>query len=406
MRAICALAGVAGAVAVVGPREGRLAIVLWLPRLYAQAWSPVVAAAGSVLGSVALASGRRRLGLVGLGGAGLAAGYVARVLGPLWAARLPRASGRCLRGVRLGALADGEGVLADLWCPEPNQPRSGTGIVYLHGGLWQALDKGFCVTPLMRLLTGRGHVVLDVAYPLAPRATLEAMDEAVAVAVKWLAQHGAAEGVRADRVVLVGHAGGGHLALVHALRRSMADAVESSEVPIRGVVAISAVTDPAAFWVEYGRVNRRQPQPGQAVPASLRPRVRDATPLDRLVTRLRLFPAYRYGNGPGGPALVHDLFGGTPADAPDRYAAWSPVALAAPGCPPILQVVGSDDAIIPASQGRVLHQMLEDVGCRSTLVEIPSAVHGFDQYPGVSRRIAPAARRTTVALLAFIEEPR
>ena len=406
MRAICALVGVAGAVTVVGPREGRLAIALWLPRLYAQAWSPVVAAAGAALGWVALASGWRRLGLVGLGGSGLAVGYIAGALGRLWATRLPQASGRCLRDIRLGAPADGEAILADLWCPEPDQPRSGTGIVYLHGGLWQALDKGFCVTPLMRMLTGRGHVVLDVAYPLAPRATLEAMDEAVGLAVRWLSGNGAAEGVRADRIVLVGHAGGGHLALVHAFRRSAAGALGSAEPPIRGVVAISAVTDPVAFWAEYGRVNRRQPQPGQAVPASLRPRVRDTTPLDRLVTRLRLFPAYRYGNGPGGPTLLHDLFGGAPADAPGRYAAWSPVAQAAPGCPSVLQVVGTDDAIIPASQGRVLHEALEDLACQSELVEIRSTVHAFDQYPGVSRRFAPAARRTTSAVLAFLDELR
>ncbi len=153
-------------------------------------------------------------------------------------------------------------------------------------------------------------------------------------------------------------------------------------------------------------MNPRQPRPGEPVPADLRPRIHDTTALDRLVTRLRLFPAYRYGNGPGGAALVHDLFGGTPVDAPDRYTAWSPVALAAPGCPPVLQVVGGDDAIIPASQGRAMHEALEGVGCRSTLVEIPMAVHAFDQHPGVSRRVAPAARRTTAALLAFLRDLR
>ena len=406
VRATAGLVSMSGALTAVGPREGRLAIALWLPRLYAQAWSPVVAAAGTVLGCVALASGPRRLGLLSLGGAGLAARYIAVALGRSPATRLPQASGRRLPDVRVGSLEDGEAVLGDLWCPDPDQPRSGIGIVYLHGGLWQALDKGFCITPLMRILTARGHVVLDTAYPLAPRARLEAMDEAVGLAVRWLSVQGAAEGVRADRVVLVGHAGGGHLALVHAFRRSLARADGAREPPIRGVVGISAVTDPVAFWAAYGRVNRGQPEPGQAVPASLRPRVRDTTPLDRLVTRLRLFPAYRYGNGPGGPALVHDLFGGTPADAPGRYAAWSPVALAAPGCPPVLQVVGSDDAIIPASQGRVLHERLEDLGCRSDLDEIRSAVHAFDQYPGVSRRVAPAARRATGALLAFLDELR
>ncbi len=397
-------AGALGMMANVGPRVGRLAVAIWLPRLLAQAWSPVVAAIGTGVGCTALARRRPRLGLVALGGAGLAARYTLTALGGSPALRLPESSGRCVADLRVGWAANGEAILADLWRPEHDRQRSRVGIVYLHGGLWQAADKGFFISPLMQMLTSEGHVVLDVAYPLAPRATLEAMDEAVGLAVRWLSREGAAEGVRADRIVLVGHAGGGHLALVHAFRRPTSGVDGGDASPIRGVAAVSAVTDPVAFWAAYGRVNRRQPRAGESVPSSLRPRIRDTNPLDRLVTRLRLFPAYRYGNWPGGPALVHDLFGGTPSDAPDRYAAWSPVALAAPGCPPVLQVVGSEDAVIPASQGRVLHESLEAVGCRSTLVEIPMAVHGFDQYPGVSRRVAPAARRTTAALLEFIDD--
>jgi acetyl esterase/lipase len=405
MRAMATAVGIAGTLATVGPRAGRLAAVLWPPRLFAQAWSPVVAAAGMVVGLLALLTGRLRPALVALGGAGLAARYISMALGGAGAARLPATSGGCVRDVEVGRLENGATVLADLWRPGKGPLRSGVGIVYLHGGLWQAADKGFWNASLMRMLTAQGHVVLDLAYPLAPGASLEAMDDAVGLAVRWLAQEGSAEGVRADRTVLVGHAGGGHLALVHAFRRSVLDSEGRDHAPaIRGVAAISAVTDPAAFWAYYGRVNPRQPRPGEPVPAALRPRVHDATPLDRLVTRMRLFPAYRYSNWPGGPTLVHDLFGGTPVDAPDRYAAWSPTALAGPGCPPVVQVVGSHDAIIPASQGRLLHEALTGAGRPSTLVEIPLAVHGFDQYPGVSRRIAPAARRATAALLTFIDD--
>jgi acetyl esterase/lipase len=407
VRAIVGLVGIAGALAVVGPRQGRVAAGLWLPRLLAQAWSPVVVAVGAILGCTALALARPTLGLASLGGAGLAAGYIANALGRRPARRMPWPSGRCLRNLRIGSLVTGDLVLADLWRPAQGRQVSGVGIVYLHGGLWQALDKGFCIAPLMRMLTADGHVVLDVAYPLAPGSSLESMDEAVGMAVRWLSMEGLDYGVRSDRIVLVGHAGGGHLALVHAFRGSGGSpGCEASGPRIRGVAAISAVTDPVAYWVEYGRLNPRQPKPGAPIPDSLRPRVHGSTLIDRLVTRMRLFPSYRYGNGPGGAMLVHDLFGGTPLDALDRYTTWSPVAMAAPGCPPVLQVVGLDDAIIPARQGRALHESLLELGCRSRLVEIPMAVHGFDQYPGVSRRLAPAARRTTTALLAFVNELR
>ena len=402
---MASLVGIAGMLAVAGPRAGRFAVVIWLPRLFAQAWSPVVAAAGTLIGSVALLTGRLRLAMLALGGAVLAARYITTAVGPSAAARLPATTGRCVADVEVGRPESGEAVLADLWLPSGGRPRSGIGVVYLHGGLWQAADKGFFNGSLMRMLTAEGHVVLDVAYPLAPCAPLEGMDDAVGLAVRWLAKEGSGEGVRADRIVLVGHAGGGHLALIHAFRRGRRDGARDSDLPpIRGVAAISAVTDPVAFWADYGHVNRRQPRPGEPVPVALRPRVHDSTPVDRLVTRLRLLPAYRYGNGPGGPALVHDLFGGTPFDAEDRYAAWSPRRLAGPGCPPVLQVVGGDDAIISPSQGRALHESLTSSGCPSSLIEIPMAVHGFDQYPGVSRRVAPAARRTTATLLSFIDD--
>ncbi len=407
MRIIGWLVGVAGGLAVAGPSKGRAAVVLWLPRLLAQAWSPVIAAAGAVVGSLALTTGRQKLGIVALGGAGLTTRYAWTALGGHRPGPLPVPAGRCRRDLRLGSLTSGDAALGDLWRPEPGREPSGIGIVYLHGGLWQALDKGFCIAPLMRLLTAAGHVALDVAYPLAPGATLEAMDEAVGLAVRWLATEGQAHGVRADRIVLIGHAGGGHLALFHAFRQSRRLARGEDDGPaIRGVVAVSAVTDPEAFWIEYGRVNPQQPCTGAPVPASLRPREHDTTIVDRLVTRLRLFPSYRYGNLPGGAALIHDLFGGTPVDAPDRYTTWSPVALATPGSPPVLQVVGCDDGVIPAAQGRALHRVLLGFGCQSTLVELPLTVHGFDQYPGVSRRWAPAARRTTTEILAFVKALR
>ncbi len=398
--------GLAGVLAVTGPRSGRAAIVLWLPRLLAQAWAPVVAAAGLLVGGVSLVTGRRLPGLAALAGASLAARFTVRARGR--GARLSQIVARkppdaqCLRDVVVG---DGAGppLLGDLWLPEDGTPPSGVGVVYLHGGLWQALDKGFLIAPLMRAMAGGGHVVLDLAYPLAPGATLGDMEGAVAAATAWLRSAGANHGVRRDRIVLVGHAGGGHLALVTAFRAAKSQRDDPG--PVRGVAAISAVTDPVAFWEEYGRVNPRQPAPGQPIPDDLRPRLR-ATPIDRLVTRLRLFPAYRYGNLPGGALLVHGLFGGTPAESPGAYADWSPVALAGSACPPVLQVTGGDDAIIPAAHGRRLHQRLRDAGVPSTLVEVPGAVHGFDQYPGVSRRIAPAARRTTDALLAFLDERR
>jgi acetyl esterase/lipase len=404
-----AAVALAGGLALWGPRTGRPALAAWLPRLMAQAWAPVVAGAGIAGGIVGVVRGRPADALVALAGAVGAISYSLRAGGrsgtlPPVIAAPPRASVR--RDIPLGAASGVTSVMADLWLPAGPTDASGIGVVYLHGGLWQALDKGFLTDGLMREVAARGHAVLDVAYPLAPEADLEAMEASVLAGVRWLADHGPELGVRSDRIILAGHAGGGHLALVTAMRLAHPGRVATNLPSVRAVVAISPVTDPVAFWAEYGRVNPRQPRSADSVPASLRPRRRDHTWLDRLLTRHRIFPAVRYGNLPGGALLVHDLFGGTPSERPDRYRDWSPLHLAGAACPPVLQVTGADDAVIAPSQGRVLHAALLELGVASELVEIPRAVHGFDQYPGVSRRVAPAARRTTAAVLAFIDTHR
>ena len=141
----CGIAiGLAGGLTVAGPRSGRAAILLWLPRLLAQAWAPVVAVAGILVGGAALAAGRCVAGLAALAGAMTAARFTVRTLGsgtrlaPVVAPRMPDA--RCLRDVVVG---DGAGspLLGDLWLPADGTPSSGVGVVYLHGGLWQALAK-------------------------------------------------------------------------------------------------------------------------------------------------------------------------------------------------------------------------------------------------------------------------
>jgi len=67
-----------------------------------------------------------------------------------------------------------------------------------------------------------------------------------------------------------------------------------------------------------------------------------------------------------------------------------------------MQIFGDDDFAVDVSHGRRLHAVLYDPGVASVLVELPDAVHGFDQYFGVSRRIAPAAQVATYDVARFL----
>jgi acetyl esterase/lipase len=120
------------------------------------------------------------------------------------------------------------------------------------------------------------------------------------------------------------------------------------------------------------------------------------------MTRMRAFPETRYANMPGGALLLVNLMGGTLKEIPEVYRQASPLQHVGPHCPPTLQVFDAQDFVVDASHGRRLHQALRDAGVPSVYLEYPETVHGFDQYIGVSRRIAPAGQAVTYELERFL----
>ncbi len=228
------------------------------------------------------------------------------------------------------------------------------------------MDKDFLTQPLFRRLANQGHVILDVAYPLAPQANLEMMLIGVGQAVNWMREHAKEYRVNPERIILMGVSGGAHLALLTAYSPGppASSKAESQYPSIRAVISMFGITDMAAFFEEYGRSTKRQPEFSSQISADMLPRTHDRTWLDRFMTRNRAFPAYRYGNIPGGALLLVGLLGGTLKEKPDRYRAASPIAYAGPKCPTTLQIFADNDFLIDASHGRRLHKALCEAGAR------------------------------------------
>ena len=91
---------------------------------------------------------------------------------------------------------------------------------------------------------------------------------------------------------------------------------------------------------------------------------------------------------PGGALLLVELIGGTLREQPEAYRLASPIVHAGAHCPPTLLLHGEDDSIVPAAHSRRLHRALRLAGAPSVYIEYPRTVHAFDQYFGVSRRVA------------------
>ena len=414
--------------------SGILGGVIWLPKLWASAWAPFLALAGGLGAMIGWAVGDISAILAGVLSVALGVRHtmiVARsynnftqAFGDEWQNRItPELKARlyskryrfiqpaspvihAMHNVILGksGITD-ESLLCDIWTPPTGTTRTGLAIIYLHGGLWQALDKDFLTQPLFRRLASQGHVIMDVAYSLAPGANLNRMLGDVKQAIVWMKSHAIEYEIKQDRIVLMGVSGGAHLALLAAYapdHPAFQSVFPMADMSTRAVISMFGITDLNSFFQEYGRSNRKQPEYSSQITNDLLPRIHDKTWLDRFMTKSRAFPSYRHANMPGGALLLIYLLGGTLKEIPDVYRLASPITHVGKHCPPTLQIFGEQDFVISASHGRHLHQALQKVGVASVYIEIPNTVHSFDQYIGVSRRIAPATQSATYDIERFL----
>ncbi|EIJ45984.1 lipase [Herbaspirillum sp. GW103] len=107
-------------------------------------------------------------------------------------------------------------------------------LVFIHGGYWQGGDKrdiGFIATPYVEA----GISVAVINYSLAPQSRIEDMVAEVRVFLATLAQQADRLGIDLNRIALIGHSAGGHLAAFVA--------AQAGALPVQAVFAISGVFD-------------------------------------------------------------------------------------------------------------------------------------------------------------------
>jgi arylformamidase len=78
-------------------------------------------------------------------------------------------------------------------------------LLFVHGGGWSIGDKA-------RWANGQGWAFASANYRLVPQARVESQAADVASAIAWLRANAAREGLDPDRIVLMGHSAGAHLA--------------------------------------------------------------------------------------------------------------------------------------------------------------------------------------------------
>ncbi|RAJ22167.1 alpha/beta hydrolase [Pedobacter cryoconitis] len=84
-------------------------------------------------------------------------------------------------------------------------------VVFIHGGSWSSGKKDIYWW-LGRNLARKGVVTVNINYGLSPAYKFERMAEDCAQAVKWVKEHVNEYGGNPERIFLMGHSAGGHLA--------------------------------------------------------------------------------------------------------------------------------------------------------------------------------------------------
>jgi arylformamidase len=114
-------------------------------------------------------------------------------------------------------------------------------IVYLHGGGWSSgSPKAGSGGAQADHYTSRGHAYATIGYRFVPGVTVEQQLADVAAAIAMLRRQPA---VDPQRIVLIGHSSGGHLAALLGSDLSYLVAAGVPEAAVRGVVLL----DPAAI---------------------------------------------------------------------------------------------------------------------------------------------------------------
>jgi acetyl esterase/lipase len=176
-------------------------------------------------------------------------------------------------------------------------------VVFLHGGCWLNSYGVDHVAPMAEALRGAGMAVWALEYRRVGDAgggipgTFEDLRTGWQTLERLMASHH----LDPDRVILMGHSAGGHLALWLA---------GEAGVRVRGVISLAGITDLEAYHA----------------------------------------PA-------GCGASLNGLMGGSPGDVPEAYRGYSPVTRAplGPGTS-VRLVVAEGDAIVPEGQALAYQQ--------------------------------------------------
>jgi acetyl esterase/lipase len=276
---------------------------------------------------------------------------------------------RTERGIKF-ARANGKNLKLNIHSPDvaidPSVRRPA--LVQIHGGGWVLGFKRYQGRLLMRRLAKRGWVCFNIDYRLSPAATWPDHLVDVKRAIAWIRDHAEEYGVDPGFVAVTGGSAGGHLTALAALTQNDPQYQPGFEDADTSVVAA------VPFYGVYDMTNRKGASVAQMESVLLAPWV----------------------------------FKADMADAPEAYAAASPIDQVRKDAPPFLVVHGRADIVAPVQDARDFVEELREVSDQPVYyLELKGAQHAFDTFPSLRSNpvVESAARFLEAVYEAYVEGP-
>jgi acetyl esterase/lipase len=112
-------------------------------------------------------------------------------------------------------------------------------IVYIHGGTWVLGDKG-SLTDKAKAFTENQFIYISINYRLSPDVKFPVHIKDVAQAIRWIYHHIRDYGGNPNKIYLLGHSAGGHLAALVVTDEQYLNQIQLSPSIIQGIIGLDS----------------------------------------------------------------------------------------------------------------------------------------------------------------------
>ena len=238
-------------------------------------------------------------------------------------------------------------------------------ILYIHGGALIMGNRTWLNSVQVQKYLGAGYAVISIDYRLAPQTKLNEIIVDVDEAYRWVRIDGPKLFlIDPNRIAVVGHSGGGYLALMAGVRLKPRPAAVVSFYGY-GDIAGEWYSRPDAFYTRQPAVTTEEAQ--QAVGT----RVIAEDPAGNRE------PFYRYTRQRG--LWPREVVGHDPNIEPRLFDPLCPIRNVTKDYPPTLLLHGDSDTDVPFEQSVLMAKELERRGVLHDFIAIPGRGHLFDK---------------------------